>query len=179
MHTKICFKCKADKTLSAFYRHARMADGHLNKCKECTKLDNAANRRINFHHYQNYDQQRDQNIERIELKKAYRQSTKGKIVVAACHQRYQEKFPAKRKAHLLVGNFLRAGKLVRPETCESCSTVKQLQAHHCDYTKPLDVMWLCSSCHTDWHRHNTPVYGEPVITEAARPGVSAGNEKIR
>ena len=38
-HSKICFKCNLLQPLSNYYKHKRMGDGHLNKCKDCTKKD--------------------------------------------------------------------------------------------------------------------------------------------
>lgn len=37
MKSKICIICSENKVLTSYYKHAQMADGHLNKCKDCTK----------------------------------------------------------------------------------------------------------------------------------------------
>jgi hypothetical protein len=48
---KKCFKCGIEKDLNDFYKHPAMADGHLNKCRECTKKDSVNN----YHHKKQCD----------------------------------------------------------------------------------------------------------------------------
>jgi len=42
MDKKKCFKCGEVKFIADFYIHPQMGDGHLNKCKDCTRLDSKA-----------------------------------------------------------------------------------------------------------------------------------------
>jgi hypothetical protein len=41
---KRCFKCGEEKPIEQFHLHAMMADGHLNKCKACSRKDDTAYR---------------------------------------------------------------------------------------------------------------------------------------
>lgn len=70
--------------------------------------------------------------------------------------RYRENHPDRIRANALVAMAIRKGELIRPDTCGKCGmpprTDKQsIHAHHDDYTKPLDVRWLCPSCHRQFH----------------------------
>jgi len=60
------------------------------------------------------------------------------------------RYPHKKKASTAVGNALRDGRLFR-KPCEVCGSLK-VQAHHDDYSKPLDVRWLCVAHHAEHHR---------------------------
>lgn len=65
---------------------------------------------------------------------------------------WREANPEKTRAHWQVKNALKSGRLVRPEACERCGTVTtRLNAHHDDYSRPLAVEWLCTSCHRRHH----------------------------
>ena len=58
---KTCFKCGAEKPLTDYYKHKKMADGHLNKCKSCTKSDAKNHRFNNLESVRAYDRQRHMN----------------------------------------------------------------------------------------------------------------------
>lgn len=55
---KACFKCGAEKPLTDFYKHPQMADGHLNKCKDCNRQDAKAHRDSNLEKVRAYDRAR-------------------------------------------------------------------------------------------------------------------------
>jgi hypothetical protein len=59
-------------------------------------------------------------------------------------------------AHKKVWIAVKNGTLVKPLTCSRCGGIKRLHAHHEDYGKPLEVVWVCSSCHKLIHEGLLP-----------------------
>ena len=53
---------------------------------------------------------------------------------------------------------LRLGNVERIDTCEICDGA-YTEAHHHDYFKPLEVIWLCDSCHGMIHRKDVDLTG--------------------
>ena len=43
-------------------------------------------------------------------------------------------------------------RIIVPVWCQRCGCVTELEAHHQDYSRPLSVEWLCSTCHGLAHR---------------------------
>jgi len=134
MEEKVCFKCQKQKPLSDFYKHRMMVDGHLNKCKECTKRDSRKNRASNIEYYREYDRAR-----------GNRQSTE-KI------KERRIKNPQKYQAQTAVNNAIRDGRLFK-KPCEVCGSLC-VHGHHNDYSRPLDVRWLCPVHHKEAHKND-------------------------
>lgn len=65
-------------------------------------------------------------------------------------RKWQARNRLKRDAHKAVEYALNRGDLDR-KPCERCGDPKS-QAHHDDYSKPLDIMWLCAKDHRARHR---------------------------
>ena len=155
---KVCKECKIEKEIGSFYKHHAMADGHLNKCIDCVKARVGKHREANLEKIRAYDKKRANDPNRVMARKEYAQSEQGKLSHKKSLINYREKFPMKYAAHVIFGNAIKNKKIVRGFICSKCSSDKKIEGHHDDYTKPLEVRWLCESCHKEWHRHNEPIY---------------------
>lgn len=62
-----------------------------------------------------------------------------------------QKSPERIRIQSAVRNALRRGDLMRPTSCSRCLKPCKPQGHHADYSKPLEVTWLCKACHTLEH----------------------------
>ena len=64
-------------------------------------------------------------------------------------QEHQERLfrPEKIRAQGRVRMSIMRGRLVKPKECSACRKVGPIEGHHPDYTKPLEVVWLCADCH--------------------------------
>ena len=64
----------------------------------------------------------------------------------------KKRSPERIKAYNKLTKELALGNMIRPDACSQCGkTGCPIEAHHEDYSKPLDVMWLCNVCHTEQH----------------------------
>lgn len=60
-----------------------------------------------------------------------------------------DKLQARNELH----DAVRHGLVIRPRACSECGdTESTIHAHHTDYAKPLEVVWLCPPCHGKAHR---------------------------
>lgn len=143
---KQCKSCFAFLDASDFYTHPHTRDGLTGTCKECLKEKQRLYRLDNLTEILEKDRQREHKQLDSEYRKAYGQRTNYRV-----QKEWQKRNPEKRKAHLKVYYAVKTGKLIRPDKCENCGAIGPVQAHHHDYSKPLDVEWICKTCHAQEH----------------------------
>lgn len=136
----LCFKCKNRKELTSFYTHPEMSNGHIGKCKTCTKRDVLENRLKNLERIRLYDRERSKLPHRAEMH--------GKIRDA-----WRKEHPGGFRSHNKVRYALKSGRLKKPNCCSKCTIGGvRLDAHHPDYRKHLLIKWLCLPCHRVEHK---------------------------
>lgn len=124
------------------------------RCKECIKSRVRSNRAKNADYYRAYDAMRfkrdpwrlEGNLKR-QATPEYREEKKKTT------RKWLDNNPEKRSAHLMVQNAVNRGEIIKPSSCSICGRNDcRIHGHHTDYSKPLEVMWLCPKCHMDQHR---------------------------
>lgn len=88
------------------------------------------------------------NTERL---RKYKSTKEGAEKTRQAVYRSVEKHKQKQNARQLLNWHLKNGKIKKPNKCEECDN-KKVEAHHEDYSKPLDVIWLCRKCHSKKHK---------------------------
>lgn len=166
---KLCSTCSELKPYSEYGICKRYADGYRGQCKKCIKeytkkwqkekpeIKKAIRtkyrknnrdkiRRMDREYYaNNLDKRR--NHSKVAMKKYL--LTKGYDRRA----KLEKLFPEKRKAREKLKIEVRAGRIKRSELCQICGKKNgRIEAHHHDYLKPLDVIWVCAFCHRQIHR---------------------------
>lgn len=163
--SKTCTRCGASKPLSEFYKWKRSKDGLTAACKECIR---AARREYVAEHHEEvkaglrawHHTNREKavarsrayweaNNERLrQQKREHYAANREKIAQEGAA--YRAANPEKMEARRLLKLAIECGELVR-EPCLFCDDL-QSEGHHHDYSKPLDVTWLCKRHHGLAHR---------------------------
>ena len=66
---------------------------------------------------------------------------------------WRKRHPEKIATHRTYWNAVIRGKVKRASVCSKCGEVGQIDAHHADYSKPLEVEFLCRPCHVNEHNN--------------------------
>ena len=63
----------------------------------------------------------------------------------------EEQRNLREKARKAIANAVQRKRIIKPEVCNSCGVSCNPEAHHSDYSKPFDVLWVCKKCHHEIH----------------------------
>lgn len=147
---KTCIRCGLLKELGEFYKHPQMADGHLNKCKQCC-LGYAKQERVERGDVlRERDRKRNMAPHRVAARFEYSQTQRGKNTIQRIKKAWADRNPRKRAAQILFRNRQRYDKSLAPQPCVKCGA--RAHGHHENYDKPLEVVWLCPQHHKDRHK---------------------------
>ena len=78
------------------------------------------------------------------------------------------KNPTHVNAYRVIEAAVKAGELEKSEKCQVCGVVPttRIEAHHEDYSKPLEVTWCCPVCHDALDRERRRALGKPTHSRA-------------
>lgn len=134
---KTCPKCKVVKESLEFYKNRSRRDGFTWGCKDCCQENQ-----------RKYRQTKAGKEVHQRGSQKYSKTEGGRGVHQKARQKHHLLHPEQKEAHSIVREAIRLGKITRPFLCELCFKKCKPEGHHEDYSKPLDVDWLCAECHS-------------------------------
>lgn len=142
MASKTCTRCGVTLPRSAFYlrnEKGRSSDAVTSRCKKCCDASRVYRRTDDTAHHARAWEKKKNNPVQARARQA-------RLV------EWKRANPEKVAAHRAANRAQGKGLIQRPDACETCSrTGLRLHKHHSDYSKPLDVAWLCTRCHMRLH----------------------------
>lgn len=145
--TKCCRRCLVEKPVLDFHPVVKKGTLH-SRCKPCRNIDAAESFLRNHAVYLARARERNKTPERREAEKRRNSTPEGKLRRQATYQRQYAVHPERRKARIAVTSAIGCGRL-HPGPCMVCG--EKAEAHHPDYSRPLDIVWLCKSHHVEVH----------------------------
>ncbi len=139
--TKRCSTCKQQKVLADFNKARREKDGLRGRCNSCRHQYYLSRRK------EIAEQHKQRHIEIARYQKRY---AKGhRVTHAEKAKGYQLRYPQKCSARKQLQYAVKCGSIIKPNSCDNCSRKGSVEGHHEDYSRPFDVEWLCTKCHTE------------------------------
>lgn len=142
---KTCGKCHKLLPTSDFYKDARAKDGLYTVCKDChvQYTNPGARKRVLL--TQEEKIAKEKAFRRKYNKRRYESYTKGYLKEYKLRPEEMTKYKARAAARAAIKKGV-----LQKEPCRVCQEVK-VDAHHEDYSKPLEIIWLCRADHKPWH----------------------------
>ena len=145
---KRCPKCERLLPIKQFNKNRSTKDGLQSWCRACVAAYRAEHK-VEKAAYQRTPRGK---TLRAAANVRYRRTPKGKAAYKAANARQRIKHPLKKRCRQQISNAITAGKIKRQPCMNGCKA--KAEAHHSDYSKPFDVIWLCRPCHRAWHATN-------------------------
>lgn len=161
---KACNRCGVTKMLVEFHIGASIG-GRNSICKECRKSDSkkyyeSTAQRQRREAIDRYNRNRQKRLVQMrEYHYNHRKERKEKLATTDAREKVNSRMREYRKlpevrrkdsARSALKRAIKSGKVIR-KPCSKCGGEKS-QGHHEDYSRPLDVVWLCRNCHSEIHR---------------------------
>jgi len=136
-----CTRCHRWKLRSEYYKEKRSSIGIKSECKKCHVKTSIESRNPEKHRITNREWMKSSGYgKRPEVRERERMRSRRRNRGLKSYCRF------------ILNDAVKCGIVIKPDTCSECPNRKKIQGHHYSYYRPLEVVWLCITCHAKLHR---------------------------